>query len=353
MTKGTKLHVLMQNAMRDEEQMSSVINKPANSNIIMKVNDLVCHFSVRGSSFWGKKRKLHAVDGISFDVYRGETFGIVGESGCGKSTTAKLVLNMIPPTSGSVKFIERDITNLKSSEWRSMRANMQMMFQDPMGALDPYMTIGKQIKEPLDIHNIGKKAERKEKVLKLLKSVGMDEYMYNRFSHEISGGQRQRAVLARALILEPQVLVCDEPVSALDVSIQAQVINLLKKIQKERGLTYIFISHDLRIIRHICSRVAVMYLGKIVEEADCQDLFRDIAHPYTRALINSIPIPDPSLVREKTILTGEPPSPVNLPSGCRFSTRCSFAVDKCREKEPELKEISKGHKVACYRPGIK
>lgn len=323
------------------------------SRAIMEVRDLVCHFSIKGASFFGKRRKLRAVDGINFSVEKGETYGIVGESGCGKSTTAKLVLNMISPTSGAVEFNGADITSLRSSRWRELRADMQMMFQDPLGALDPYMTIGKQIKEPLDIHGIGKPAERRKKVLELLDAVGMEEYMYNRYPHEISGGQRQRTVLARALILEPSLLVCDEPVSALDVSIQAQVINLLKKIQKERNLTYIFISHDLRIIRHICDRVAVMYLGKIVEEASCRDLFMNTAHPYTRALISSIPVPDPSLVRERIILPGEPPSPVNLPPGCRFSSRCRFAVDKCREKEPQLEETGSNHKTACYRPGIK
>ncbi len=315
---------------------------------IMEVRDLICHFTIKGSSFFGKNRKLKAVDGINFDVYRGETFGIVGESGCGKSTTAKLVLNMIHPTSGSVKFDGLDITALRPKKWRALRIYMQMMFQDPMGALDPYMTIGKQIKEPLDIHKIGNKTERKEKAIKLLESVGMESYMYDRYPHEISGGQRQRAVLARALILQPQLLVCDEPVSALDVSIQAQVINLLKKIQAERKLTYVFISHDLRIVRHICNRVAVMYLGKIVEESECQELFNNTAHPYTKALINSIPIPDPSLKREKTILQGEPPSPIDLPKGCRFVSRCPYAFDKCREEEPQLKNINEKHKVACF-----
>jgi len=325
----------------------------SSSRPIMEVRDLVCHFSIKGISFFGKKRKLRAVDGINFSVEKGETYGIVGESGCGKSTTAKLVLNMISPSSGAVEFNGIDVTSLRPSRWRAMRADMQMMFQDPLGALDPYMAIGKQIKEPLDIHNIGSSSGRKEKVIELLDAVGMEEYMYDRYPHEISGGQRQRTVLARALILEPQLLVCDEPVSALDVSIQAQVINLLKKIQKERNLTYIFISHDLRIIRHICDRVAVMYLGKIVEEAPCQNLFKNTAHPYTRALMSSIPVPDPSLVRERIILPGEPPSPVNLPPGCRFSSRCRFAIDKCREKEPQLEETGKNHKTACYRPGIK
>ncbi|MDX9801558.1 MAG: ATP-binding cassette domain-containing protein [Spirochaetia bacterium] len=325
----------------------------SSSSIIMEVNDLVCHFSIKGQGFLGKRKKLRAVDGISFDVARGKTFGIVGESGCGKSTTAKLVLNMIPPTSGEVVFNGLDMTSLRPSKWRRLRAEMQMMFQDPLGALDPYMTIGKQIKEPLDIHRTGDSNKRKEKVLELLESVGMENYMYDRYPHEISGGQRQRAVLARALILEPQLLVCDEPISALDVSIQAQVVNLLKNIQKERGITYIFISHDLRIVKHICDRVAVMYLGKIVEEADRRELFNNTAHPYTRALISSIPIPDPSLKRETIILPGDPPSPVNLPSGCRFASRCPIVIDKCRESEPPLEDIGNNHKAACYRIGVK
>ena len=324
-----------------------MVNNSEN-NIIMDVKNLVCHFSVKGSSFFSKNRKLQAVDGISFNVYRGETFGIVGESGCGKSTTAKLVLNMIHPTSGSIEFNGLDVTTFRPKEWRKLRVHMQLMFQDPMGALDPYMTIGKQIKEPLDIHNIGAKSERKEKAIKLLESVGMESYMYDRYPHEISGGQRQRAVLARALILQPQLLVCDEPVSALDVSIQAQVINLLKKIQAERSLTYIFISHDLRIVRHICNRVAVMYLGKIIEEAECQELFNNTLHPYTKALMSSIPIPDPSLKREKTILQGEPPSPIDLPKGCRFVSRCPLVFEKCRIEEPQLINRNENHKVACF-----
>jgi len=315
---------------------------------IIEVKDLVCHFTVKGSSFFGKKKKLRAVDGINFYVYKGETFGIVGESGCGKSTTARLVLNMIPPTSGSVLFNGLDVTTLSPKKWREIRAHMQLMFQDPMGALDPYMTIGKQVKEPLDIHKTEIKSKRKDIALNILESVGMESYMYDRYLHEISGGQRQRSVLARALILHPQLLVCDEPVSALDVSIQAQVINLLKRIQKEKSLTYIFISHDLRIVRHICDRVAVMYLGKIIEESECQELFNNTLHPYTKALINAIPIPDPSLVREKTLLQGEPPSPIDLPKGCRFVSRCPSVSDRCREKEPQLKNISENHKVACY-----
>ncbi|RJQ59223.1 MAG: ATP-binding cassette domain-containing protein [Desulfobacteraceae bacterium] len=316
---------------------------------ILEVQNLVCHFPVRGTSFWGGKKRLRAVDGIDFEVFRGETFGIVGESGCGKSTTAKLVLNMIPPTSGSVRFNGIDVTTLRSHRWRAIRTDMQLMFQDPMGALDPYMVIGKQIKEPLDIHGIGNKDTRKEKVLKLLAAVGMEAYMYDRHPHEISGGQRQRAVLARALIMEPELLVCDEPVSALDVSIQAQVINLLKSVQKQLGLTYVFISHDLRIVKHICTRVAVMYLGRIIEIAGCRELFRNTAHPYTRALISSIPIPDPFLNRPSIILSGEPPSPVDLPEGCRFSTRCPLVIDRCRRSEPLLEDVGNGHRAACYR----
>ena len=228
---------------------------------------------------------------------------------------------------------------------------MQLMFQDPLGALDPYMTIGRQIREPLDIHRIGSEAGRREKTLSLLGAVGMEEHLYRRYPHELSGGQRQRAVLARALILEPQLLVCDEPVSALDVSIQAQVVNLLKRMQAELNLTYIFISHDLRIVKHICSRVAVMYLGRIIEQADSAELFGNPRHPYTKALMSSIPIPDTTLRRQRIILSGEPPNPIDLPSGCRFSARCPQVAARCRESEPALEELGKNHQVACFLAG--
>ena len=315
---------------------------------VVSVSSLVKYFPVKSEKIFGAKKTLKAVDNISFNLYRKEILGIVGESGCGKSTTAKLVLNMIPPTSGSVLFNNTDITRLKPKKWRSMRLNMQMIFQDPLGALDPYISIGKQIQEPLDIHNIGKPGERKEKVIKILDSVSMQKHMYDRYPHEISGGQRQRAVLARALIVEPELLVCDEPISALDVSIQAQVVNLFKNIQKKLNITFMFISHDLRIVKHICNRVVVMYLGKIVEEADSAELYANTLHPYTKALISSIPLPKPVRDKERLILEGDPPSPIDLPSGCRFSSRCPYVMDRCLKEEPELIDTGNNHKAACF-----
>ncbi len=317
-------------------------------NTVVSVRKLVKYFPVKAEKLFGSRKTLKAVDNISFDIYRGEIVGIVGESGCGKSTTAKLVLNMIPPTAGSVLFNNKDITKLNPSKWRAMRLNMQMIFQDPLGALDPYVSIGKQIQEPLDIHNIGNLKERKNKVLNALDAVSMQKHMYDRYPHEISGGQRQRAVLARALIVEPELLVCDEPISALDVSIQAQVVNLFKRIQKELGITFMFISHDLRIVKHLCNRVVVMYLGKIVEEADSAELYSNTLHPYTKALISSIPLPKPVREKERIILEGDPPSPVDLPSGCRFSSRCPDAMERCFNEEPELIETGDNHRVACF-----
>lgn len=320
---------------------------------IVTVKELVKYFPVKSEKLFSPKKTLKAVDNINFEIYKKEILGIVGESGCGKSTTAKLVLNMISPTSGSVFFKDLDMTSLSSHKWRSMRLDMQMIFQDPLGALDPFATIGDQIREPLDIHNIGIPKKRKEKVLELLDAVSMESHMYGRYPHEISGGQRQRAVLARALILEPELLVCDEPISALDVSIQAQVVNLFKRIQEKLDITFMFISHDLRIVKHICNRIAVMYLGRIVEEAESYELYSNTLHPYTKALISSIPLPNPNKTRERLILHGDPPSPIDLPDGCRFCSRCPNVMDKCREKEPELINIGNNHKVACHLIGSK
>ena len=317
-------------------------------NKVVAVDKLIKYFPIKSEKLFGSKKTLKAVDNISFDIYRKDIFGIVGESGCGKSTTAKLILNMIPPTSGSVIFNDKDVTSMTSRQWRSMRLNMQMIFQDPMSALDPYVSIGKQIREPLDIHGIGNASERKNKVLELLDAVSMEKHMYDRFPHEISGGQRQRAVLARALIVEPELLVCDEPISALDVSIQAQVVNLFKRIQEKLNITFVFISHDLRIVKHICNRVMVMYLGRIVEEADSSELYSNTLHPYTKALISSIPLPKPVKEKERIILEGDPPSPIDLPSGCRFSSRCPQVMDRCLKSEPELIDTGNNHKVACF-----
>lgn len=322
---------------------------PANGRPLLEVDDLKRYFQLRGKGgLFGKKVLLKAVDGITFTVAKGETLGIVGESGCGKTTAARLVLNMVAPTSGSVVFNGREISGLSPSDWRALRREMQYVFQDPLGALDPRMKIVDQVIEPLVIHKIGTPSERQDKVAALLHSVGLKDYTFGRYPHELSGGQRQRVVLARALILEPQLLICDEPVSALDVSIQAQVINLLDELRGRLNLTMLFISHDLSIVRHICDRVAVMYLGKIVELADGDALFDSPAHPYTRALLSAIPVPEPGLKRERIFLTGDPPSPIDPPSGCRFRTRCPLAVPVCAERTPELKALKDGQLVACH-----
>lgn len=315
---------------------------------VVEARNLVKYYPIKSDKFFGKKRFLKAVDNINFDIYRGEFFGVVGESGCGKSTTAKLVLDMEHPTAGTVLFKGIDVTKLSPKEWRKMRLNMQMIFQDPLGALDPYMCCGKQIQEPLDIHNIGDPKERKEKVLRLLEAVSLKPHMYDRYPHEISGGQRQRIVLARALIVEPELLVCDEPISALDVSIQAQVVNMFKRIHKELGLTFMFISHDLRIVKHVCNRIMVMYLGKVVEEAESDELFSNTLHPYSQALISAVPAVNPAEGKKRIMLHGDPPNPIDLPKGCRFASRCPKCSPRCLEAEPELVEVGNGHKVACF-----
>ncbi len=322
---------------------------PVTGRPLLEVDDLKRYFQLRlKGGLFGKKALLKAVDGITFTVAKGETLGIVGESGCGKTTAARLVLNMVAPTSGSVVFNGREISGLSPSDWRALRREMQYVFQDPLGALDPRMKIIDQVIEPLVIHKIGTPSERQEKATALLHSVGLKDYTFGRYSHELSGGQRQRVVLARALILEPQLLICDEPVSALDVSIQAQVINLLDELRGRLNLTMLFISHDLSIVRHICDRVAVMYLGKIVELADGDALFDSPAHPYTRALLSAIPVPEPGLKRERIFLTGDPPSPIDPPSGCHFRTRCPLAESACAERTPELKALKDGQLVACH-----
>jgi oligopeptide/dipeptide ABC transporter ATP-binding protein len=302
----------------------------------------------RGGWLVRKKADLKAVDGVSFSVNKGETFGIVGESGCGKSTIARLVLNIDAPTSGSVVFKDRQISGLPPGEWRQLRRQMQYVFQDPLGALDPRMKVLDQVAEPLLIHNIADISERRDKAAEILRSMDLQDHTFYRYPFELSGGQRQRVVLARALVLEPELLVCDEPVSALDVSIQAQVINLLAELTKRLGLTMVFISHDLSIVRHVCERVAVMYLGKIVELARGELLFDSPAHPYTQALLSAIPIPEPGLKRERTLLKGDPPSPIDLPPGCRFHTRCHQTRQVCTQSIPELKPLRDGQVVACH-----
>ena len=319
--------------------------------ILLKVNRLVKHFPImRGTIIQKQVGAVHAVDDISFDIYRGETLGLVGESGCGKSTTGRAVLQLHRPTSGEVLFDGQDLVKMKGEELRRMRRRMQMIFQDPYASLNPRMTVGEIIGEPLKIHELATGKEVEEKVKELLKLVGLNPAFSNRFPHEFSGGQRQRIGVARALSLQPSLIVCDEPISALDVSIQAQVVNLLEDLQRDFNLTYLFIAHDLSMIRHISTRVAVMYLGVIMELTDRNELYANPLHPYTQALLSAIPLPDPVAEekRKRIILSGEIPSPVTPPSGCRFRTRCPLAAPVCSETRPDFREVSAGHFVACH-----
>jgi oligopeptide transport system ATP-binding protein len=317
-----------------------------NGNLV-DVHNLVKHFSIEGSD-----DVVRAVDGVSFSIFRGETLGLVGESGCGKSTVGRCLLRLIEPTSGQVSFEGRDVLTLGKAELRELRREMQIVFQDPYASLNPRMKVGDIVGEPLVIHNIGSKDERRERVADLLERVGLDPAYSKRYPHEFSGGQRQRIGVARTLALQPKLIVADEPVSALDVSVQAQVVNLLQDLQGEFGLTYLFISHGLAVVEHISTRVAVMYLGRIVEVASAEELYADPLHPYTQALLSSIPIPDPRLKRNRVVLQGDVPTPINPPSGCRFRTRCPIAIEDCSRIDPELREVSPGHSVACIRvPG--
>ncbi len=321
---------------------------------LIEVRDLVKEFPIKGSYL--VKRNLgavHAVDGISFDVKKGETFGLVGESGCGKSTTARLLLRLLDPTSGSVKFEGREIGDLSLKDLKPLRREMQMIFQDPYSSLNPRRTIGSIISEPFAIHGMHQgKGERKRTVQELMDTVGLNPEHYNRYPHEFSGGQRQRIGIARALALKPKVIVADEPVSALDVSIQAQVLNLLRDLQNELGLTLIFIAHDLSVVRHMCDRVAVMYLGKIVELANSDQLYNHPRMPYTGALMSAVPVADPQLAttKKRQLLSGDVPSPTNPPPGCRFHTRCWKAQEVCRLEEPPLEPKDGGNIAACHFP---
>jgi len=324
----------------------------ANTNeALVKVVGLKKHFPIRRGVLQRQVGAVKAVDGVSFDVHKGETLGLVGESGCGKSTTGRVILQLYPPTAGHVYFDGVDLTQLKGEALRQTRRKMQMIFQDPYASLNPRMTVGEIVGEPLDVHGTARGKEKKERVEHLLRVVGLNPFFADRFPHEFSGGQRQRIGIARALALSPSFIVCDEPISALDVSIQAQVVNMLEDLQKEFGLTYLFIAHDLSMVRHISDRVAVMYLGKIMELADRRELYNDPLHPYTQALMSAVPVPDPLLEekRQRVILTGDVPSPANPPKGCPFNTRCPLAIDICREVDPEWREFKPRHWVACHR----
>jgi oligopeptide transport system ATP-binding protein len=320
-----------------------MLNEP-----LLQVKGLKKYFPITGGIFGKKIGEVKAVDNVSFTVYKGETLGLVGESGCGKSTTGRMLLRLIEPTEGSIVFENKEITSLSKSELRKMRRQMQMVFQDPFASLNPRHTVEKILEEPLIVHGIGSKQERKKRVQEMLEVVGLSSYHARRYPHQFSGGQRQRIGIARALMTHPKLIIADEPVSALDVSIQAQVLNLLEDLQKEFGLTYIFIAHDLGVVRHISDRIGVMYLGRLVELADSDKLYENPKHPYTKALLSAVPIPDPEHKQDKQLLSGDLPSPANPPKGCAFHTRCSACMEICKTTRPELKEIEQGHYVACH-----
>jgi oligopeptide/dipeptide ABC transporter ATP-binding protein len=324
---------------------------PVRKRDLIQVNGLVKYFPIRAGLLQRVNNWVQAVDHVSFTIREGETLGLVGESGCGKTTVGRTMLRLIEPTSGKMLFEGRDVFQLSERELKDVRREMQIIFQDPYASLDPRVPIGESLMEGLNIHNIGTKQERFEVMLDVLHKVGLEPYHARRYPHEFSGGQRQRIGIARALTLLPKFIVCDEPVSALDVSIQSQVLNILKELQAEYSLTYLFIAHNLSVVEHIADRVAVMYLGKIVELATREELFQNPMHPYTQALISAIPIPDPHLKRQRTVLKGDVPSPLNPPTGCRFHTRCPIAVEHCSQEEPPLLELGIEHWVACWLAG--
>jgi oligopeptide transport system ATP-binding protein len=321
-----------------------------NKDTLLEVDDLVMHFPIYRGVIQRQVGAVRAVDGVSFDIQRGETLGLVGESGCGKSTTGRTILQLYRPTSGSVHFDTVDLVHLKGEELRKTRRKMQMIFQDPYASLNPRMTVADIVGEPLVVHEVAKGREIQDRVQHLLEIVNLNPSFASRYPHEFSGGQRQRIGIARALALQPSFIICDEPISALDVSIQAQVVNLLEELQEQFNLTYLFIAHDLSMVKHISDRVAVMYLGVIVELATRDELYAKPLHPYTQALLSAVPIPDPiaDAKRQRTILQGDVPSPANPPSGCRFRTRCPIAEAVCAESRPEFREIKPGHFVACF-----
>lgn len=321
-----------------------------NNEVILEVNNLVKHFPIQKSLFSRQEKKVHAVNGISFKLYRGETLGLVGESGCGKSTAGRTIIRLYDATSGEARYKGRNIYDLDKKEMLAIRRDIQMIFQDPYASLNPRMTVGDIIGEALDIHQMATGQKRTDRIYELLEIVGLNSEHANRFPHEFSGGQRQRIGIARALAVDPKVIICDEPISALDVSIQAQIVNMLEDLQEQLGLTYLFIAHDLSMVKHISHRIAVMYLGRIVELTSSSDLHEHPLHPYTQALLSAIPIPDPDVERkrQRIVLQGTVPSPIDPPSGCYFRTRCPKAQDVCAQKTPELLERGSEHFVACH-----
>ena len=320
------------------------------SEYLLEIRDLQVQYPIKRDKILDPNRVLKAVDGVSFHVAEGETFGIVGESGCGKTTTGKAIVKLVTPTGGKIFYRDRDIYDHPSkAEEFSYRRKLQIIFQDPFSSLDPRFTVGRTIGEPHEIHKMGTKAERKERIYELMNEVGLKKEQFTRFPHEFSGGQRQRIGIARALSLQPELIVCDEPVSALDVSIQAQILNLMKDLQEKHSLTYVFISHNLSVVKHICNRIGVMYLGNFVEIASSEEIFSHPLHPYTNGLLEAIPVPDPEKPSLSAGLEGDVPSPISPPSGCVFHTRCKFCMEKCKNEKPTLKEVAPGHFVACHR----
>ncbi|EFV74870.1 MULTISPECIES: ABC transporter ATP-binding protein [Cytobacillus] len=320
----------------------------AEKNIILQVDRLKQYFPVKKDSIFKPKAYVKAVDDISFELFEGETLSIVGESGCGKSTTGRAILRLDEPTDGKVLYMGKNILTLNKKDMRKLRGDLQVIFQDPFASLNPRQMVKQILNEAMAIQNVVEKSRRKERMLELLGYVGLPPEALDRYPHEFSGGQRQRIGIARALAVNPKLIICDEAVSALDVSIQAQILNLLKKLQKQFKLTFLFISHDLSVVRHISDRVMVMYLGKVVEIAEKKEMFDSPLHPYTKALLSSIPVPDPTLKRDRVILKGDVPSPIDPPGGCRFHTRCPFAVEKCKQEEPPLRELVNNHFVSCH-----
>lgn len=324
--------------------------------VILSVKDLKIHYPIKmkvKGKIWSQKNFVQAVNGITFDVYQGETLGIVGESGCGKSTTGRALVRLEHPTSGEIFYKGENIWNYDKKQLFQYRKKAQMIFQDAYSTLDPRFTIGSSICEPMVIHGSGDRKKNEERAKSLMRDVGLPESYYGRYPHEFSGGQRQRIGVARALALNPEILVCDEPVSALDVSVQAQILNLMKELQEKFGLTYIFISHNLSVVKHLCDRIGVIYLGNMVELSEKDELFKNMLHPYTRALISAIPIPNPALKRNKILLEGDVPTPINPPAGCPFATRCIYATKLCHEEKPQLEDVGDGHFVSCHIYGGK